>query len=182
MKLTSAAEQEKKYVKDIFERVSLSGMDKSHVITHLFFLADHNIQYTNIRTILSSISSLVFFAHNSTLSSSSYENCDLFLHRKKKEREEVLQYITEFVAKCRFTLEPLFRIEFCEIEFSRMVNEFENIFYHDFFDGMFTDEAVKGVRELKREIDECVRNMTSPPTFVLPPPPLWFEIDSQEPE
>ena len=83
MKLTSVAGQEKKYVKDIVERVSLSGMDKSHVITRLFFLADHNIQYTNIRTILSSISSLVFFAHNSTLSSSSYENCDLFLHRKK---------------------------------------------------------------------------------------------------
>ena len=181
MKLTSVAGQEKKYIKDIVERVSLSGMDKSHVITRLFFLADHNIQYTNIRTILSSILSLVFFAHNSTLSSSSYDNCDLFLHRKKKEREEVLQYITEFVAKCRFTLEPLFRIEFCEIEFSRMVNEFDNIFYHDFFDGMFTDEAVGTVRELYRQTEERARNMTTPPAL-FPPPPLSLETDSQEPD
>jgi|GEM_PF-4016793 len=181
MKFTSVAEQEKIYVKNVIERITFSRMHKKCVVTRLFFLADHNIQYTNIRTILSSVLSLVFFAQNGSLNNDSTANCDLFLCRKKQEREEVSQYITEFISKCRFTLEPLFRIEFCEVEFSYMVTEFEKIFYHDFFDGMFTDEAVGKARELKKEIEERARNITSPPSCA-PPPPLVFETDSQEPE
>ena len=171
MEFSPIRDKENDFLLDVLERIELSNLYKQNVVAKMLRCCHFGLDYNNFRVILSHVLSLIFLAQSTAVEDILKQPNQRFLYlRKTKEREVVFKCLTKFFNICFFTLEPLSCRDFCEEEFCQTLEEFENIFYHDFFDGMFTDEAVGALREIYRQVKECARDITTdPPTFIPPP-------------